>query len=584
MFGIYFFRTRSRRYDVSSLFLWVDHRQATQSGRKIQQLQLPFLIILEMLVLILLTIAASQPMFRTESIGNPTIIILDASYSMLAETNNSTTQQRAIRDLHRMFSAQIGSQSIGYPIQFILAGAKPQLLLNRAKNAVEARNVLESWSCGSPVAEIETAITLATNISTSGTKILVVTDHLPNNEIAEGRVLWKSYGNRSDNLAIIHASRVFQENKDRVLLEIANFSEKAQKLRLSITELPTQRRLFRQDDQILESGQTHLIRTVLPQNTGTIEVRLDKDSLTIDNHLVMLPSYRRPIRVGLDLLSEDIADKIKKAVEVSGIATIVSEHPEIVFRSGDSEQQSLAKPDWLVSILSESDSSKVKPFVGPFVLDRSHPLTVGLSLEGVVWAASDTASDTLSMRGRALISAGSVPLVTEQRQHNGSRVLTLQINNQFSTLTTEPAFPILIWNILKYRSYHTVGMAANNLKLGAEAEFVPAKEDKTIEIQPPHGQLQTIMVTSGNPIKIPTEETGIYRVKSVSGIYEFAVGTLSAEESNLLNLTTATKGNWLDEETLRTEFQPIAWLLLLSALIIVMIHHWFISVRNVQKS
>ena len=71
-------------------------------------------------------------------------------------------------------------------------------------------------------------------------------------------------------------------------------------------------------------------------------------------------------------------------------------------------------------------------------------------------------------------------------------------------------------------------MTVNNLKLGTEAEFVPAKGDETIEIKPPQGELQTVVAVSGNPVKIPAEETGIFRVTATSGTYEFAVGTLSA--------------------------------------------------------
>ncbi|MDR2705422.1 MAG: BatA and WFA domain-containing protein, partial [Planctomycetaceae bacterium] len=551
VFGIYLFRTRSRRYEVSCLFLWVDRNRATQGGRKIQRLQLPFLIVLEILALILLTVAASQPMFRIESMGRPTVIILDASYSMTAGAGEETSQKRAVNDLHRMFAAQIGSQPIGYPIQFIIAGTKPQLLLGRAKNATEAREILESWHCSSPTADLDTSISLAANISTPGTKILVVTDHLPIGEITEGRVLWKSYGKQADNLAIIHASRVLQDDKDRLLLEIANLGKKTQNLRMSIVESKNQRLLFQQENKALESGQTHLIRTVLPQNTGSIEVRLDKDLLTIDNRLTILPPQQHPVRVQLGSLPDDLADKIKKAVEVSGMAILVRERPEIVFGTQHVETPTSETPAWFVSIVSETDSAEIKPFVGPFVVDHSSPLATGLSLDGIVWSASETRE----MNGTPIISAGTIPLFTEQHHRNGSRTLTLQINDRLSTLTTEPAFPILIWNILKYRSRQVVGITVNNLKLGTEAEFVPAKGDETIEIKPPQGELQTVVVVSGNPVKIPAEQTGVFRVTATSGTYEFAVGTLSAEESNLLNLTTATIGNWFDEETLRTEFQ-----------------------------
>ncbi|MDR0609584.1 MAG: BatA domain-containing protein [Planctomycetaceae bacterium] len=581
VFGIYLFRTRSRRYEVSCLFLWVDRSRATQGGRRIQRLQLPFLIVLEVLALILLTIAASQPMFRIESMGRPTMIILDASYSMTAGSDEETSQKRAVHDLHRMFAAQIGSQPIGYPIQFIIAGTKPQLLPGRAKNATEAREILESWRCVAPTADIEISVSLAANISTPGTKILVVTDHLPVGEITEGRVLWKAYGKRADNLAIIHAGRVFQEDKDRLLLEIANLGEKTQSLRMSIVESNNQRILFQQENRTLESGQTHLIRTVLPKDTGSIEVRLDKDILTIDNRLTILPPKQHPVRVQLNVLPDDLADKIKKAVEVSEMAIIVRERPEIVFgtqrpETPASETPASETPAWFVSIISETDSAMIKPFVGPFIVDHSSPLTTGLSLDGIVWSASETRE----MSGTPLISAGTVPLFTEQHHRNGSRTLMFQLNDRHSTLTAESVFPILIWNILKYRSHQTVGMTVNNLKLGTEAEFVPANGDETIEIKPPQGELQTVVAVSGNPVKIPAEETGIFRVTANSGTYEFAVGTLSTEESNLLNLTTATVGNWFDEETLRTEFQPFAWLLLLATLMVMTAHLWCIKRVN----
>jgi hypothetical protein len=578
VFGIYFFRTRSRRYEVSCLFLWADYSRAKQGGRRIQRLQLPFLIVLELLALTLLTIAASQPMFRIESLGRPTIIILDASYSMLAESGGETTQKRAVRDLHRMFTAQIGSQPVGYPIQFVLAGAKPQLLSGRAKNAAEAREILELWSCGSPASDLEAAVSLAANISTLGTKILVVSDHLPDGEIAEGRVLWKSYGSRSDNMAIINSSRIFQDNKDRLLLEVANLGEKAQPLRMSIIEVQNQRLLFQPENRILEAGQTHLIRTVIPQDIGAIEVRLDKDVLGIDNRLTILPPNRRPVRVRLGSLADDFSEKIKKAVEVSGIGEIVQEHPEIVFGSQRSEVQPLEMPVWFVLIISEPDTAQIKPFIGPFIMDYSNPLTTGLSLEGVIWSGSEN----LETAGIPIISAGAVPLLTEQRQRNGCRILTLQINDRQSTLTTEPAFPVLVWNILKYRSSQAAGITVNNLKLGTEAEFVPAQGDETITIKPPQGELRTVDSISGNPVRISAEMTGIFQVLASSGAYEFAVGTLSAEESNLLNLTTATVGNWFDEETLRTDFQPFAWFLLLATLLVMAVHHWFISAYKMQ--
>jgi len=65
--GIYLFRTRSRRYVVSSLFLWIDQQQSRQGGRQISKLQTPLLFFLELLALALLAFAAAGPIMRGEN-------------------------------------------------------------------------------------------------------------------------------------------------------------------------------------------------------------------------------------------------------------------------------------------------------------------------------------------------------------------------------------------------------------------------------------------------------------------------------------------------------------------------------------
>ena len=51
--GIYLLRTRSRRYPVSSLMLWVNQKQAREGGLRVERLQIPLLFLLELLALIL---------------------------------------------------------------------------------------------------------------------------------------------------------------------------------------------------------------------------------------------------------------------------------------------------------------------------------------------------------------------------------------------------------------------------------------------------------------------------------------------------------------------------------------------------
>ncbi len=565
VFGIYLFRTRSRRREVSSLFLWVDRSQAKQGGRRIQRLQLPLLILFELLALILLAVAAARPMMRLESLGQPTMIILDASYSMNAGSGDDTAFRRARDGLDRLLDTQVG-----YPAQFLLAGAKPQLLAGRAKNAAEARDILQHWTCESPTADLDGAISFASNITSADTKFLVVTDRGPTGEIAEGRVLWRAFGKPLNNLAIIHSSRVFQDDRDRLLLEIANLSESPQPLHMTLVE-PQMGRVIYTDNQTLEPGQVHLIRTGLREGMGTIEVRLGDDMLALDNRLTILPASRKPVRVQLGSLPGDLAPKIRRAVETSGIADLVTENPDMYIGTETVDIPGV----WTVRIITPTTGDDIKSFIGPFIIDHSSTLANGLTLEGVVWSGNET----IRMDGTPVISAGDVPLLAELRRRDGTRLLTLQINDRLSTLTSHPSWPILFWNVLRYRAGLTPGIARNNLKLGTEAEFVAADGDKEISVKTPSGKIEKLGVTAG-AARIPGDEVGLYQVTASSGRYEFAVGTLSATESNLLDAETVTAGNWFDEETLRTKFESVAWALLLAALACLTLHHWFISTEK----
>ena len=59
--AIYLLRTRSRRYPVSSLMLWANQRRAREGGLRVERLQTPLLFFLELLAIILLTLAIASP-------------------------------------------------------------------------------------------------------------------------------------------------------------------------------------------------------------------------------------------------------------------------------------------------------------------------------------------------------------------------------------------------------------------------------------------------------------------------------------------------------------------------------------------
>ena len=581
LIGIYLFRTRSRRYVVSSLFLWIDQKQSRQGGRQISKLQTPLLFFLELLALSLLALAAAGPNMRHENVTHPTVLVLDCSYSMLAGFDGDTPQQRALDDLARFLRSEQP-----YPLQIVLAGSEISTVSGRATNAAEAERMLANWQCRAPTATLDSAISYATGMSVADVKILVVTDQLPQVELPVGKIEWRAYGKPLDNLALTGASRIFQSDKDKLLIEATNFSKDTQTLRMRLTaanqaaaDVSAAVTLQTINDPIRPMA-TLRYHLTLPDGIQDIVAHIDDDALPLDNHAVLLPPDRRPVRVALRNLPEGIAVPLQRGLAATGLAQFDESNPEICFTGGSltaTEQETPDLPDgcWLVRFYITLDEAKIEAFVGPFIIDRTHALAEGLSLEGIVWAAEHG----VSLPGYSMLAVGNVPLVSELNRPNRAKQLHIQIRPDLSTLTISPGWPVLLWNMLQYRAAQSPGIRVNNVRLGTAAIFNPFPGDNELRITTPSGEIRTMSVRS-NWASIPADEVGIFTVQAASGEYRFSVIPLTSEESDLTGAVTGRWGGWLDQKTLENDYRNMAWLPLLIVAAILLLHLSIIATRK----
>ena len=588
LIGIYLFRTRSRRYVVSSLFLWVDQQQSRQGGRQISKLQTPLLFFLELVALALLALAATGPNMRGENVTRPTVVVLDCSWSMTAGFDGDTPQKRALDDLAKFLRSEQP-----YPLQFVLAGAEISTISGRATNAAEAERMLADWQCLAPTALLDSAISFATGTSVADVKILVVTDQLPQVELPVGKIEWRAYGKALDNMALTGASRIYQGDKDKLLVEATNFSNNTQTLRMTLTAATggtsLQNTVLQNIDEPIGPMSTRRYHLTLPDGIQDIEARIADDALPIDNHAILLPPHRRPVRVAIRHLPESIAEPLRRGLAATGIAQFDDLNPEICFTGGNltaAEQETPDLPDgcWLARFYTSLDETKVEAFVGPFIIDRTHVLAEGLSLEGVVWAAEND----VSLPGWSMLAVGNVPLVSEQNRPNRTKHLHLQIRPDLSTLTISPGWPILLWNILQYRAAQSPGIRINNVRLGTAAVFTPFPGDDELRITTPSGagtasqrpaNVRTMSVRS-NWVSLPADEVGVYTVQAASGEYRFSVLPLASDESDLTGAITGRWGGRLDQETLESDYRNMTWLPLLLVAAILLLHLSFIANRK----
>jgi hypothetical protein len=553
--AIYWLRSRFRRVPVSSLMLWADQREARQGGLRLDRLQTPLIFFLELVALALLAVAAASPFAATGQEPRPLVVVLDDSYSMRAGGDDSPRHlaAAALRD-----ELERGER---YVVRFVLAGDAPQTLGEPVQTAQEALALLDGWKCRAPAARLEAAVGLAGELGGERAVILVLSDHAPAVPPEGGRIQWWAFGSPRPNVAFITAARSGREGQERCLLEIANLAAEPHTTIL-VVEAEGGNLLHR---ATLPLGARATRRVVLKLKAGTAGVmaRLDNDALDVDNHLTLFPEDRPPVRALVRIKDETLRPLVEKALRASGRVKPGLGPADLLF-TDDEEVEPGGPETWLVRILVEKEA---EAYVGPFILDRNHPLTEGLALGGVVWGAGKAERRP----GLPVVLAGNVPLLTDSESTSGRHELRLRLRPDLSTLQDRPAWPSLLLNLVEWRAAQSPGLRRVNLRLGESAVLTVPAGVETVEVMTPDDSRRTVPVHGRRAI-IHAEDVGHYRAHSTAGRHDFAVNALNPEESDLTACASGRWGEWVPDNAQGLKARSLAWLLLLLLLAILTAH------------
>jgi hypothetical protein len=559
--GIYWLRIRHRRYPVSSLMLWLEPQESPQGGTRIDRLRTPLLFFLELIALTLLVLAAAEPYLPLRESIRPLIVILDDSFSMQAGGGRSPRNQ-AVQALEEELKRRPRPS-----VRFLLAGDGTQALGETAYTTAEAIDRLRDWHCRAAASRLEEALAFAGELGGELPLLLVLTDREPPTELHKGRVEWWSFGQPRANIAIVNAARTPHERGERCLLEIANFAENAEETTL-VLETGEPAKEWQHSTLRLSPRETRRITLTLPERTPVLRARVGDDDLTIDNRVSLLPSPARSVRTMVRIKDEALLSLIDKALRATRQAERVESQPDLVF-SDSTETPKEAGDAWLVRLLAERDAV---PYTGPFVLDHNHPLTEGLSLHDVVWGAGKAQT----IPGSPVILAGNIPLLTDTPSRTHGHELHFRLRPDLSTLPDAPGWPILIWNLLQWRDAEKPGLHRANFRLGEQVALTFATPRTTVAIVRPDGTRQT-MAVQDRRLTVRPNEVGVWSIEAEEESSSFAVNALSADESDLTGCVSGRWGDWLDETTLRLEYQSIAWILLLLVLAIATVHLFLVA-------
>jgi hypothetical protein len=523
--AIYILRNRFRRRTVSSLLLWNFSVQSKSGGAKVHRLQLPLLFFLELLALALLVMAAAGPHWQLPQSARPLMVILDDSFSMRAVSDGVSAQARAQLFLEKLYQRQPPPS-----LRFILAGTGAQALGSPVKTWAQVAELLPRWRCHAPDAELDAAITLSAELGKQQANILVLTDHPPADEhLTNPRLEWHAFGLKLDNLAIVNASRTALGDQDRCLIEVANFSDHARSVTLSVqagtNTLPA---------SLLAFGPHESQRVVfnLPAVELPLQVSLPPDALMEDDRVELLPPPRKRVRVQVALTDTNLSALADRTLAATGLRAALSEHPELVIQETDVVRGSNA---WS---LCWSSANATNAYTGPFVVDTSHPLAEGIALPGVIWAG---ATRTNAPGDVPAILAGNTPLLSARVDALGRQHLTLNFNPELSTLQNTPDWPILFWNMLSWRITEMPGLRESNVRLGAEV--LARSGGEPVTVTQPDGTVQSF-TQAPDELALETPLTGTYQVVMGTVTNRFCVNALAADESDLTGCVSGHWGAW----------------------------------------
>jgi hypothetical protein len=577
--AIHLFRRRFPPRQIAGLFLWQIARQTPEGGGKISRLPITASLILECLAALALALILAGARISSADVSPHLVVLLDDSASMAAvnargDSARSRAMRRVLDEIDRL-----GSRAL---VTLVRSGVRPSVLAGPAAPAVEARRALEAWKPDAPHHALALGMRLARELAGRSSRLLVITDALPSPPPADG-ALWASVGEPLANVAIIAAERTLDANAGRgtIALTLGNYGDAVSRRHVTVSAA---------DKQVLARAldvPPGVSSLTLPLPTGlpAVRVTLDNDALARDNEVILAEPRSRIVGVATELAEGRGHQAVQKALaSVSGV-TQQPGSPHLSFVDAAHFDRPPAEGTWRVGFGRAPASwlGKGTPgdFIGPFVLEKRHPLLLGVSLGGVLWAGAVPLGEGI----RPLVSTGDQLLIgqpTVARAGNQPAFL-FNLDLDRTNLIRSPDWPILISNVVEMRRQALPGPERWNyrvgewvrVRLGREPGGAVRFRSGTTERQllVPKGPAGTGGNASGELEFIAPAPGGLLEIVENRGgsegdvvLFELGVNFLDEAEANLRDRSSGDAGAFADAAGLRAErgpaSDPLFWVLL----------------------
>jgi hypothetical protein len=573
--ALHWFRRRFAPRRVSALFLWESLDRASVAGRRLERLHRSASFWLELLAAAALALACASPRLPWTRPAKHLVVVLDGSASMnAANAVDSTTnggessRARAIASVR----ARVDALPRRSRVTIVESGPTPRLLAGPAAFPAEATAKLADYEPSLGRHDLGPALALASELGNGGAVTLLTDDFDPERFAPE--VELESVGRALDNVGFTHASRTRESSGEHVFLSVASFSRRAERRRMTLL---AGRETIDTRELTLEPGERKHLEFTLPPGTPSIAAKLEPDAFTADDELWLAPVVPRVVKLAttlspetahaLGLGSKELVDRWCSLVPDAVAAEPAQAHVVVGAQPSDGASA------WsLVLADANSTSSERRDLIGPFLVEKCHPLLRGVTLDGVVWSVDPKRA----WSGAPLVSAGDRPLLTEESQ-DGRRCFTLHLDPSRSSLHRSPDWPILLANLVEMRRAELPGPDRTNLLTGDCFTARGVGETKfTVDKVAGRGAASRTVDARGTLVVDGLTVPGLYRV----GTFEFAVNGLDAAESDLRSLRSGRRASSIDLASAESSFSAADFGLLGSALALLLADWIWLSKRR----
>jgi Ca-activated chloride channel homolog len=570
--AIHLFRRRFPARSVAGLFLWQIARQTPEGGGKIARLPITTSLVLECLAALALALILAGARLSSAGVSPHLVVLLDDSASMAGvNARGESTRDRAVRRVLEEVD-RLGNRA---RVTLVESGERPSVLVGPAARAAEVQPGLDTWQPEAPHHSLALGLRLARELAGSTGRLMVMSDVTPSPRGPPGEdgILWVSVGEPLANVGITAAERTTTpaEGRGAVALTLGNHSDSPVRRRVSVSA-GDKEVLARELD--VPPGVSS-VTFPLPAGLPPVRVTLAGDALARDNEVILAEPRPRVVAVENRLPDGRGRQALVKALgALAGVTYAESGH--LVFGEAGELDRPSPPGVWRVGFGRAPSAwlAKGEPrdFVGPFVLEKRHPLLLGITLGGVVWpGAMPLAAGAV----HPLVSGGDQVLVGMPALSGSTRTepaILVNLDLDRTNLIRSPDWPILISNLIEMRRQSLPGPERWNYRVG-EWIRVRLARDPTGPVRFRCGAVERVLPAGRELEFIAPSPGGLLQIldgpEGPGGdevLFELGVNFLDESETNLRGLSTADVGGFGGVSGLRAESgpesDPLFWLLL----------------------